>query len=357
MAGKGNTPMQVHEKLRDSRKLKGQQGPSLDAVRRALKGKTHKRGRKETRGRKPKLTPFQLKKLNQKRVQLIKKADNDEEVHIEDVMAAAGINHVNESTVSRHFNDKLGIQWRAPREKPLRTTDDEKERETMLKKWKYLPGDYFTDQVDGILDIKCFQIPTSDRARKFFRGKRVRGHLRTKKEGLTKGFVRPKSKKNQVNPGARVSVAALIIDCKVRVWYQLPSRWTAQAACDLYENIILKAMKKYRGEKSSYKLVEDNDPSGFKSKKALEKKKELKINTVPWPRYSPDVMPHDYWLWTEVLRQTGEPHASESGASYKARLSKVALGLRKPLVKKAVLRMKEKAAEIVEARGGNICSD
>ena len=79
--------------------------------------------------------------------------------------------------------------------------DDEKERVTILKKWKHLPDDYFTDKVDGILDIKTFPIPTSDRSRKFFRGKRVRGHLRTKKEGLTKGFVRPKSKKIRSTQG------------------------------------------------------------------------------------------------------------------------------------------------------------
>jgi hypothetical protein len=120
LTNKGNTPIQVHEKLSASRELRDQKGPSLETVRRALRGTTHKRGKKETRGRPAALTALQLQKLNQKRRQLIKKADNDEEVHLEDVMAAAGVDHVEACTVSRHFKDKLGVQWRAPREKPLR---------------------------------------------------------------------------------------------------------------------------------------------------------------------------------------------------------------------------------------------
>ena len=103
LSGKGMVPIDVHKKLEESRKKKGEDGPALETVRRALKGTTHKRGKKETRGRKPKLTPLMLRKLQQKRLQLILEADNDDEVHLEDVMNAAGVNHVDPSTVSKHF--------------------------------------------------------------------------------------------------------------------------------------------------------------------------------------------------------------------------------------------------------------
>lgn len=68
-------------------------------------------------------------------------------------------------------------------------------------------------------------------------------------------------------------------------------------------------------------------------------------------------MPHDFWLWKEVREQTGEPRVNESAASYKSRLQKTALSLPKTVVRKAVLKMKSKAAEVVEAKGGPIASD
>ena len=57
-ASKGDTPVEIHEKLMKTRKSRGELGPDLTSVRRALRGETHQRGRKETRGVKKKLTPY-----------------------------------------------------------------------------------------------------------------------------------------------------------------------------------------------------------------------------------------------------------------------------------------------------------
>lgn len=48
---------------------------------------------------------------------------------------------------------------------------------------------------------------------------------------------------------------------------------------------------------------EDNDPSGYKSKKALDAKDSLGITALDFPRYSPDLNPMDFFLWEEVERR------------------------------------------------------
>ena len=111
-AGQGRTPIQIHAILSRSRVRRGLVPPNLTTIRRALRGATHKRGIRETRGRKSKLTPEQLRRLNLARKRLIREAEGEAEVHIGHVMKKAHISHVAPSTVSKHFNSCMGIRWR-----------------------------------------------------------------------------------------------------------------------------------------------------------------------------------------------------------------------------------------------------
>ena len=111
MAHNGATPTEIHRHFSQLRTKRGLIAPDLTTVRRALRGVTHKRGLKETRGAKVKLTPKQLRRLDSIRKELICKAGGEGEVHIGDVMAKAKLNHVCTSTVSKHFK-KLGVSWR-----------------------------------------------------------------------------------------------------------------------------------------------------------------------------------------------------------------------------------------------------
>ena len=88
------TPTEVHAKLSASRRGRGLAGPDLTTVRRALGGSTFRRGGKETRGAKPKLTAVNLRSLDSSRKKLVKKARGKEEVHITDIMKASRVNHV-----------------------------------------------------------------------------------------------------------------------------------------------------------------------------------------------------------------------------------------------------------------------
>ena len=83
-------------------------------------------------------------------------------------------------------------------------------------------------------------------------------------------FTKPKGNQNRVNPGAKVNVAAAIVKSKVRVWHYLPTRWCADAACDLYTKVLASALRRNYPGASSFRILEDNDPTGYKSKKAIE---------------------------------------------------------------------------------------
>ena len=211
--------MDIHEWLGKERHKLGLEGPHLTTARLALRGRTHRRGTKEARGAKPKLTPLQVRRLNAARVALMRKANNEGEVHISHAMGKARVTHVAEATVSKHFKAQLGICWRAPRGTPLRQPEDEAERVRVCSKWKYLPAEYFTHRVDAIIGNKKFSIATYPRAKRYMRMRRVRGHLRTRAEGIHPHFTKPKSDKGRVNPGAAANVCAAIISGKVMLWH------------------------------------------------------------------------------------------------------------------------------------------
>lgn len=358
LSRKGWTTVDIHSKLSKEREKQGTRAPDPTTVRRAVRGATHRRGVVETRGAKKKLKPSQVRRIDRVRKEMLQKAKGEYEVHISDVMAKARIGHVTMSTVSKHLKS-LGVSWRTPREAPLRQEKDFAERVGICSKWKRLPNNYFTEKVDGILDNKRFDIPTHARGKQYTRMRRVRGHLRTRAEGITKACTKPKSNKTKVNPGSYANVCAVIVKDRVRVWQYLPDRWCGDAAADLYKGPIITALKKYRGEKASYTIVEDNDPTGYKSNLAKEVKRGLSIKSIDFPRYSPDLNPLDYFLWNEVGHQMAQQSAPprESVEAYKARLRKTALAIHPSVVSAAVAQMKSRAAEVVEAGGGRIRSD
>ena len=361
LVGKGLCPVEAHARLAARRGRSGKANADLTTVRRALRGLTHPASRKETRGRKTKLTAVRLRRLNTVRKALIKKAGGEREIHWEEIMKKARVNDVHPSTVSRAFK-KIGIAWRAPREKPSRTADDMKERVTICSRWRFLPDNYFTEKVDLIMDNKKFDVPTYARAKKFHKMRRVRGHLRTKGEGLAAGFTKPNVRKNRVNPGAKVNVCAGVIGCQVKLWHYLPDRWSGDAAAALYSGPVIKTLRAHRGNKASYRILEDNDPTGYYSGKGIFAKKEAGILPIAFPKYSPDLNPLDFYIWAEVERrmheqEEGGKYKKETVNEYKKRLRRTALSLPADVIRKAVGSLKQRAAAVVAAGGDNIALD
>ena len=80
----------IHDRLLKARRRKskrrGETGPDITTVRRAVIGTSFKRARVERRGAKKTLSTVNLHALDRARLRLIKEADNDSDVHCEDVM-------------------------------------------------------------------------------------------------------------------------------------------------------------------------------------------------------------------------------------------------------------------------------
>jgi hypothetical protein len=66
---------------------------------------------------------------------------------------------------------------------------------------------------------------------------------------------------------------------------------------------IIVSHRRRGGDKRKFKVLEDNDPTGFKSGKAKAAKKALHIEAVPFPRFSPDLNPLDFCIWAEIERR------------------------------------------------------
>ena len=116
--------------------------------------------------------------------------------------------------------------------------------------------------------------------------------------------------------------------------------------------------RSFPGEKT-FRLMEDNDPSGYTSSKGMRAKDESSVATLDLPRYSPDLNPCDFPLWQEVERRmaAGAPKHTESATQYRTRLRKTAMGIPSSVVRKGVLSMKKRCQAMCEAQGADIACD
>ena len=82
----------------------------------------------------------------------------------------------------------------------------------------------------------------------------------------------------------------------------------------------MRALRRNRGQKRKYRVLEDNDPAGYKCRKAVAAKKTLGIEALTFPRYSPDLNPLDFFLWKEVedRMEKNRPRGRETVTAYKA---------------------------------------
>lgn len=356
----GLTPIEIHARLSSQRAKRRVEAPHLTNVRKAIKGLSYKRGRVETRGRPLLYTRKMVERMDAARKALVKKADNQREVRWADVRRAARVPDGHRSSLKRAFaREGIPVAARRPREKPQRTQEHEAERLAFAKAFASKSPSYFTDRIDMIIDNKTFDVPTTERARRHLKSQQVRFHLRTPSEGTAAEFTKPGRKKNRMNTGAKAGVCAGVSNGKIVLWHYLPKAWNGQVAADLYTDVIYPLLKRVRGQKRSYLLLEDNDPTGYKSGKAKAAKAEKGIKAHPFPRYSPEINPLDFSLWKQVEAKVlaTAPTKLETVAQYKARLRKTALGMPRSAVEKAVAKMAEKIRELKDAKGGNIRSD
>ena len=208
------------------------------------------------------------------------------------------------------------------------------------------------------MDNKKWPFPRSVRGKKFIRQSRVRGHLRKRSEGLKKGYTKPDKRKHKGNIGG-VNVCTGIINGKVRVWHYIDGPWSGSQAEAIYRNVIGPALKRNHGAKRRVTILEDNDPTGYKSNVAKAAKAELGIVPMEFPTYSPDLNPCDYALWQEVQNRMDAQKgpARESVEGFKARLKRTALSIPARVVTKMLTSMVSRTQSVYEEDGGHIPRD
>ena len=146
---------------------------------------------------------------------------------------------------------------------------------------------------------------------------------------------------------------------RVAVWEYIDGKWNGEKAAALYKGVIKKALKKNYPRAKVFKVLEDNDPVGYKSSKGKRAKKEAGIQTVDLPKYSPDLNPLDYWLWKDIDTRAAKsgPSGKETIKAYKKRIRLIALKTKREDILKAIGGMKGRIKAIEKANGGNIKCD
>ena len=357
-SGEGKTPIEIHTWLEKARRRQGIESPNLTNVRKLLNGKTYKGNVREARGRKRILTRKHVLKLNTVRKRLLKKTDGEDKVTWGNILRVGRLaKKVSAVTVAKNFlQEGIDVKWRTARESQTLDAKQKKERFEITGRWKYYADNYFNDEIDAILDCKKFPVPTHARALGYVKKIRIKGHLRTRSEGTASYCKKPNTKRNRVNAGGGVSICAGIINGKLHLWHHLKkAKWNGQVAADLYRGPLKTALEKHRGKKGRYLVLEDNDPSGFKSKKAEQAKKEVHIRAVPFPKYSPDLNPLDFHVWhaveEKVIKKLKGP---TSVKKFKELLRRTAKSLKEDDIRAAVSSIKARAKAVHAAGGGGL---
>ena len=127
----------------------------------------------------------------------------------------------------------------------------------------------------------------------------------------------------------------------------------------MYAGPVQKALTRYRSEKSSWRIVEDNDPTGFKSKVAMATKARLGMVAMEWPKYSPDLHPLDFALWADIDKRARQAAGSRqmSAKEYKRVLRQTALRYPATLVRRAVESMRARINAVYHANGSHTARD
>ena len=238
--------------------------------------------------------------------------------------------------------------------------EDIKERYAFAKKFRNKTAAWWAKNVQAFIDGKHFQVYLNGKDRDRAAQHATWGAYRSPGQGLSGGYVKPK-KSLRHNTGHRSAlIQAGVGNGKVFMWYCVPNgRWSGNAAAVMYKGPLAKALQKAWPGRRSFNVLEDNDPTGYKSNKGNDAKVEAKIKPFHIPRRSPDLSLCDYALWPAINRrmraqeQKWRRNKRESREEYMSRLRRTATHLPKTFIAKAVADMKRRCQRLYEAKGNH----
>lgn len=310
-------------------------------------------------GRPITITKARFAKLKKNLELLQRRANAHREISVSAVKTRAGV-HACDKTVLDAFHAD-GIYFRPLRQRPILTGQDVIDRDGFGKKNKDKSEEDWDTEPHAIIDNKNFKIYNNEEGRDEAARRQIRGGYRRRGDP-PQGYL-VKRKREMKFPAAGVQVTAAIVKGKIRMFEFVDGQWNGDAAARMYSGPLLRAMRKAYPEKAArrspkWTVLEDNDPTGYKSGKARAAKKSAGIVSMDLPKRSPDLNPLDYSLWAAINKAMRKQEAKfrkdkkETKEAYKMRLKKTALSLPTAVVKKAVRDMRRRCREVVKAKGG-----
>ena len=318
-----------------------------------------KRVARKKQGRKAALNTTAVDKLEAKLVAMVKRADGRYEVTVAALRRASRAK-ASERTILDALH-KRGIYFRRLREKPVLTEQDVIDRKAFAEKFGGKSASWWNTAIHMTIDVKQFQVLPHGKSRRHAAQEATRGAYRKAGQGLSKGYLKPLTK-TKFNTGAKgVKVLAGVGNGRVLLWEYLDGQqWSAKTAADFYKGPIAKKLRAVFPVHATFKVLEDNDPSGFKTKLGLKAKAEAKISSFDIPKRSPCLNVCDYFLWSAVNRRMREQERPwpaskrESREGFLKRLCRTALATPRATVRAAVGDMKRRCNRLLAANGGNI---
>ena len=351
------TPTEALHSLNKARKAKKIRELQKQAVHRFVRGRTHKLGVDEKRGRKRGLSSKDIRSSDKARRRLIQKAQNDHRITYEDVIKEAGLEN---QVCQRVCEDALraeGVSYKPPRRKIYVSDEDAKLRKATADKWLKYPKSYWHPAktqrgVHAYHDEKSFPLPLTAKQRQRYRQTLITGHLRKASEGIDRGFTKPREKHSFLGMPS-VTISAAVAKDKVIMWHVV-EKWNGSSAAVMYTDHLKPALERTWGKRASYTIVEDGDRKGNTSNKGVAAKDRSKIRGLTLPPRTPSLMPLDYSIWykigQEVVR-TSPKKRTETKDAFLKRLRRIALSLPKGYIKSVIHRMRDNIKELADAGG------
>ena len=250
-----------------------------------------------------------------------------------------------------------GIYMRPLREKPVRTPEDVQGRKDFAQEFACKSVAHWQKNVHVYIDNKHFPVYLHHKARDYAAKLRARGTYRAKGQGLHQGHLKP-PRALKFNTGAKsLQVAAGISAKGVLMWHVVDGQWNGAAAEMMYKDVLAPALQKAYGKVAGLTLLEDNDPSGYKSGKGKAAKAELRLCVLELPRRSPDLNPLDYGLWAEVNKRMRNQELKYKAArketvkQYAARLRRTAMRIPAAYFEKLIGSMQRRCKALRDADG------
>ena len=352
-ADEGALMRQMHEDGQGVKKIAATLHRSTDTV---SKHVFKKHVKKAPHGRPVAITPAIYKRLEQVHKKMLKELPG-QEVTIAMLKKRMGL-QCSEKSISRAFW-RHGVHVRPLYEKPDLSPEDVRERRAWASKHVHRSPAQWQKYVHAVIDSKTFQVCHTGASRGHAARRTLRGAYREKRRVFSAGYTKPPTTLKQNSGAKSVHVTCAIGNGKVLMWHVTPNRWNGASAAAMYSGALRRALEKeYPHVHGAWRVLEDNDPSGFKSSKGMAAKDAAGIITLDLPKRSPDLNPLDFSFWAAVNKKMRRAERAwpkarrETREAYVSRLARTARSLKGEYIHRIIGAMAGRVQQVVEFNGG-----